>query len=222
MWDPQDIKNISPTAIQKRIPFAHSITDISNFIGNFTLNPEIIPTTIRNKYIIQALIRELILLKKHIIMDSEFNLTPEILKYSTCDEESVLISMDSLQLPDVCTIVKDKESLCTVIQLHPVNRILRGICIVDYGLTEKQTIYLDPQKLIRVPTVAQQDLKVIFSLTNGQTSRDQSKPLIVAPSKFGLIIDTRDGDVLVQSSVAQSKKFISSWYDCLDIPHTGI
>jgi hypothetical protein len=224
MWDPQQIQNITPMAIQKRIPFAHSLTDVSNFIGNFQLNPEMMPTNIRSKYIIQAIVRELTILEKITVVENNYILNEKILRYSTNIEEAILMTLDSIVFPDQCTLatVNTKIPFCSLIQIHPIDRILRGVCILDFGLTEKQTIHLSPQKLIRIPVPEDSQLSIVTHVTHGRTTLDQDKPIHIPASSHGLVIDTRDPDILVQSSVIQAKALVSSWFDCFDIVHLGV
>ncbi|MDQ3239685.1 MAG: hypothetical protein M3P33_04120, partial [bacterium] len=123
-----------------------------------------------------------------------------------------------------CTLTSGNQNipLCTQIQLHPTDSKLKGVCICDYGLTEKQTIHLDAQKLIKIPIPLDSQIKITLHLSLGSTKLEQDTHITIPYSKYGLVIDTRDTEILIKSSIMQSKKLMSTWYDCFDIPHLGI
>ncbi len=219
MWTPQEIAAISPIAIQKRIPFAISLSEISNYIGNYSLTPNGIPTTQRSKIILQAIIKEILIKQKKAESKEVCIIPPEITNIAASDEESVSICIDSIILPDICNIKKssDSELLSTVLQIHPKNGSVRGICAVDFELTEKQVIHLSSQEIIKIPTPSENHLRLTLALTTGNTSIIQHKPFTIPRSKIGLIIDTRENDVLVRSSTEVSKKLSATWLESFDL-----
>lgn len=224
MWSLQEIESLLPTSVQKRLPFTYSATDISNFIGNLSITPEIIPTTLRNKFLIQAIVRETIIAKRTSEPSQECVVPQEIMKYATTPEEAILMTIDSIIFPDFCTIKQEgiEKPLCTVVQIHSIEKKLHGICVCDFGLTEKQTIHLESQKLIRIPVPQTHVLKIILTLSVGNSSVKQNIPIEIPNSMFGLMIDTRDPDILISSSLVQAKALVSSWFDTLDIPYVGV
>ncbi|MDQ3099453.1 MAG: hypothetical protein M3Q44_06940 [bacterium] len=222
MWTSQDIGAIAPIAIQKRIPFAISLSEISDYIGNYSLTPNGIPTTPRSKHIIQAIIKEILINQQRTESKEVCIIPPEINSVAASDDESLSICIDSIILPDICNIKKtaDGEILATLVQIHPEKGAVRGICAVDFELTEKQVIHLTSQEIIKIPTPVKTKLAITLALTSGTTSLIQNKPLTIPHSKLGLIIDTRENDILVRSSTEISKKLSASWLESFDLMYS--
>ncbi len=219
MWTSQEIAAVSPIAIQKRLPFAISLNEISNYIGNYSLTPSGVPTTARSKYILQAIVKEILTAQQKIETKETCIIPEEICTVSASDDECCSICIDSMQLPDICNIkkTKDGEILATLLQIHPENGAARGLCIIDFELTEKQVIHLSAQQLIKIPTPPQTQLHISLALTKGTTSIMQNKSFPIPRSKLGLIIDTRENDVLVRSSTEASKKLSAAWLESFDL-----
>jgi hypothetical protein len=219
MWNTADLTTVSPLSVQKRIGFNIGYTEVANYIGNLTLAPQAIPTEQRSKYIVQAIIKEL-LTKEHTTINKQECLIPsDFERICATDLESVLMIIDSYVLPDLCLIKKETADLplAIVMQIRPFHRKLKGVSIFDYGYTEKQTIHLSPQKLIHIPVGHQQELKVTLDVTIGETSLVQETPIPIPDSSLGLIIDTRDSDILIESSLQQARQLVSEWFESMDL-----
>jgi len=219
MWSNKELEYLQPESVQKRIPFAASRADVSNFIGNMSLNPNLIPTTLRSKYILQAITRELIISKKIKLTDKTVIIPEEITSICSSPKEMALLTLDSLKLPDFCDLKQSEKSdiLATLIQIHPSSRIVKGLGIIDFELSEKQSIHFTSQQLILIPVPQLNTLTITIALTQGDTRVGQRIPIKIPKSILGLIIDTRDTDILINSQVASAKELVGSWMKSLDI-----
>jgi hypothetical protein len=217
MWTINEIEPIQTEAVQKRIPFTIGSTEIANFIGNLLLVENFTPTTTRAKYILQAIIREVLINRKLVYKEKSIEVPAEIQKISANETEKMLITADSIKMPDICHLVQDNKKIATIVQIHPQQRIIKGICITDFGLDEKQTIHLGSQQIMRIPIPQSTELQITLALTQGFTLVPQRTPIVIPESVLGLIIDTRDSDILINSGVSQAKELISGWMKSLDL-----
>jgi predicted ribosome-associated RNA-binding protein Tma20 len=219
MWTAQELNSISPAAVQKRIGFTISNTEVGNYLGNLTLTPHAIPTELRSKHILHAITKEFISQTHPKVTETEFTVPEEIYELCATDIEAILIVLDSYTLPDLCVIKKQNEEqpLAIIMQIHPLERVLHGICVFDYGLTEKQTIHLAPQELVRIPVPQHTELLVSLTVTTGKTALAQHTPIPIINSTLGLLLDTRDSDILIESSLQQAREYVAEWLESLDI-----
>ena len=223
MWNQEKLPLVSATALQKRLPFAISIGEISNYIGNFSLSLSSIPTTNRSKYILHAIIKELLILEQISVKEDSFTIPEYIERTCANATESCMIALDGISLPDYCTIKGKKgELLATLIQIHPINHVVNGTCTLDFGLSEKQTIHLFPQMLIRVPTPISADLTLVIRINTGTSHCKTDQAISIEKSSLGLIIDTRESDVLLNSNPVRAKQFAIEWMQSFDIPTSDI
>lgn len=223
MWNTDRIPLISPIAVQKRLPFPISEAEVSNFIGNFSLAPESLPVTRRTKYILHALIKELLIQEKISEKLTTFEIPDYIEAICATEIESCLIILDSIQLPDYCDITDKTKKVCaTLLQIHPGKGQIEGTCRLDFGTTERQTIHLAAQKIIRIPTPSTQNLKIKISISTGNTAIKTEYPIEITPSSIGLVIDTRESDVLLKSSANEAKQFAIEWLQSFDVQTTDI
>jgi hypothetical protein len=220
MWTAQQLTTIAPTAVQKRIGFTTSLTEIANYIGNLTLAPRVIPSDPRSKQIMHAVVKEFLSQSHQHITESEFTIPEELYRICATDTEALLIILDSYTLPDLCIIKSHKQEntpLAVVMQIHPLKRDLAGVCVFDYGSTEKQTLHLAPQNLIKIPIPQRSNLQVTLAVTKGKTSLIQHQPIPILNSVYGLVIDTRDSDILIESSIPQARDLVASWLESMDL-----
>lgn len=223
MWNPQRIALISPLAIQKRLPFAISLEEVSNFIGNFSLSPEATPATNRTKYILHALIKELLIQEKISVAEGAFVIPDYILPICANETEACMIALDSILLPDICEIKNQNNiDLATLLQIHPVGGVVKGTVTLDFGLAEKQIIHITPQSLVRIPIPTTLRLKITLHLTEGKSTCPQGEPILLKNSPIGFIIDTRESDVLLKSDGVQAKNYAVQWLQSFDIPTSDI
>lgn len=223
MWNPEKIALISSVAIQKRLPFAISESEISNFIGNFSLAPDVVPVTKRTKYLLHALVKELLIQEKIVADNGQYQI-PELIEIiSSSIVEQCLVALDSILLPDYC-VIKDKSenTICTLLQIHPNNGTIQSTCTLDFGLTEKQIIHLTSQKLIRIPVPQTPHLEITLSVQQGLTGIKLDIPIEIRPSSVGLVIDTRESDILLKSSAIQAKQYAIEWLQSFDVQSSDI
>lgn len=217
------LDRISTQAIQKRLPFAISLSEISNYIGNFSLAPNSVPITNRSKYIMQAIAKELLLFRKSAVTEEIFTIPDEIQSICANNAESTLIILDSILLPDLCVIQdKNKNRVATIIQIHPTKGELLGTCTLDFGLSEKQTIYIKSQTLIRIPIATTHTMTIQMQIINGTSSNPMNTPIEIGATQLGLIIDTREVDILIKSEINRAKQLSSEWLQSFDIPVNDI
>jgi hypothetical protein len=217
MWDINKIADISPLAIQKRLPFAASISEVHNFIGNFTLTPSALPTTIRSKFLMQALIKELLIVEKTVYKEGKVLVPDYIKRISASPVESCLMMLDGTVMSDYTVIQDNNEDIAVCIQIHPHQQTITGTCSLDFGLNEKQSIHLKSQRLLHIPTPTAQPLHIILDIQQGITACRKNVALHIPYTPVGLIIDTRDNDILIKSTIEKSKEYILDWLQTFDI-----
>ncbi len=217
MWDINKIADISPLAIQKRLPFAASTSEVHNFIGNFTLTPSALPTTIRSKFIMQALLKELLIAEKTNYAEGKVTIPEYIKRVSASPVESCLMMLDGTVLADYTLIQDNNKDIAVSIQIHPSHESIAGTCTLDFGLNEKQSIHLKSQRLLHIPTPTAQSLHITLDIQQGITACRQNVALHIPHTPVGLIIDTRDNDILIKSTIEKSKEYILDWLQTFDI-----
>jgi len=223
MWSTDRIPLISSVAIQKRLPFAISESEVSNFIGNFSLSPDALPVTKRTKYLLHALIKELLIQEKIIEKSTTYKIPEQLSLVCSSVVESCLVIFDSIQLPDYCNIVDNEgNNIATILQIHPLQGQIKGACELDFGTTERQIIHYTAQKLIRIPTPLSPKLKIKLSVLSGTTLIKTGLPIEITPSPVGLVIDTRESDVLLKSSAIRAKQLAVEWLQSFDVQTSDI
>lgn len=220
-WSAEDISKISITAIQKKLPFAISYSDVTNYVGNLSLNPYAVPTTQRAKYITQFTFGDLMRQFHPEIITEKLTIPDEIKRITASESEIMSVVLNSYKFSGITNIkYNNSTNICaTIIKINPdikTDRLVSNIEF-DFGLNEKQALHTAPQQIAHIPTAQSTKIKIKIEIKTGDTTAPTEKWIDIPQSSYGIIIDTRGYDIIEKCSTQQAKKLSLEWMKSLDI-----
>ena len=228
-------EKVAAEDVLKWLPFEADPSEIENYLENKILYNQLVPATLRDLYIEQALAREKIsqasdLRKERFAKElqvSEVVLTGAVFAKAPRFEQSVAIVLDSLEprepvkilldenqwLPAVGTLAfysldlaKEILSRCAMKSLGTLLPVPTPAKImIDAGLGEAQEVIVEDEELILFPLDEKSEAQVVVEQKN------EKKSFKVSGGEVGLVIDSRERPLGLPRDNTERRRMLKEW-----------
>lgn len=226
-----------PTAdVSQWLPFETDPNELENYLENKTLYNQLVPATLRDLYIEQALAREKIsqasdLRKTAFARElevSEVVLTGAVFAKAPRLEQMVAIVLDGLEPQKPLRMVLDREQWLPAIGTlsfysedlakdllvkYPMTRLGTAVpvsspakVLIDTGLGEPQELLVEKEELVVFPLESGSDAGVTV-----ERKREKKEAYSVSGGEVGLIIDSRPRPLTLPKDNMERRRLLKEW-----------
>lgn len=206
MWAADELLNLDLSLVQKYVPYPSNAQIIEDLIGNITLYPNVLPTTVKEQQLFLAISAAYYKQQGLTLKQSEFSLPEKIRAYATNTLQGCLTLVLSINIPKISIISgNDQLTVCVITILNPHSSIL-----VDSGLSTKQRIDIHKPDLTVIPL--SRPVQCIIHSYQGNSELPEDKPIDIPNTANILLINAFSPQNFITLPPATSKKKLNEWF----------
>lgn len=199
----------------------YSAETVANILGNFWLNPTVIPANPKTLAIYQAKLRAE-LQKQEKKRSQKFEIPKKISRNSRSLGEALLIFLDGVQPEGIFDVECDDHKIATCFcfegmpNFNKSNQIIAEVNI-DFGLPEKQKLEMIADQIVRIPVktgfIAEVQVKTKERFKLGNETKISRK---ITGSELGIVFDGRGRPIVPPGETENGEARVKSWLQSLE------
>lgn len=213
--------------ISRWIPFATQPQVVEDFLANYALHPNLIPTEEKHLIFLQAAIRETFRKQKSQVGANQKIFMPDYARlFARSDQESLLILLDTQEPEGIVEVFVKKKGddvhLATVVAPsgQPVSNKKEKVLTAgfDFKIKEKQELTLLADEIQRVPLPLGEHAQIKIRCASG--FKLEGKATLnseVSGSVLGVVFDGRGRPLSIPSADPHGRERLLSWQNALNI-----